>query len=66
MIDKIIGKIKNAQQQAALEAVSRPPSEGKDVAYLYGQRVGYYAGLEHALRLIEQTLSDQDRHDDRL
>jgi hypothetical protein len=33
---------------------------------LYGQRVGYYAGLDRALHEIEEILRDRDEKDARL
>ena len=66
MISHIIGKIKQVQQEIAVNAVAYPPSEGKNIEFLYGQRVGYYAGLERALVEIEKLLSDQDEKDNNL
>ena len=66
MISQIIGKIKQVQQEIAVNAVAYPPSEGKNIEFLYGQRVGYYAGLERALVEIEKLLSDQDEKDNNL
>ena len=66
MISQIIGKIKQVQQETAVNAVAYPPSEGKNIEFLYGQRVGYYAGLERALVEIEKLLSDQDEKDNNL
>jgi len=66
VISRLIGKIKQVQLEAAQNAVAFPPSEGKNIEYLYGQRVGYYAGLERALIEIEKLLSDQDEKDNNL
>lgn len=66
MIDKLIGKLKAAQQQAALNAVSHPPAPDQNIEYLYGQRVGYYAGLDRALQEIDEMLRDRDEKDARL
>ena len=66
MISRIIGKIKQAQQEAAVHAVAYPPSNDKNVEYVYGQRVGYYAGLDRALQEIEKLLSEQDEKDNNL
>lgn len=66
MISRIIGKLKQAQQEAAVHAVAYPPSEDKNIDFLYGQRVGYYAGLERALVEIEKLLSEQDEKDNNL
>lgn len=66
MISQIIGKIKQAQQEAAVNAVAYPPSEGKNIEFSYGQRVGYYAGLDRALQEIEKLLSEQDEKDNNL
>jgi hypothetical protein len=33
---------------------------------LYGQRVGYYAGLDRALQEIDEMLRDKDEKDARL
>lgn len=66
MINRIITKLKEQQDSAAHQALAQPPSDGKDVVYLYGQRIGYYAGLETAIRIINEVLRDQDRHDDLL
>lgn len=65
MISRIIGKIKQAQQEAAVNAVAFPPN-GANIEYLYGQRVGYYAGLDRALQEIEKLLSEQDEKDNKL
>ena len=61
MINKIVTEVKNEQIRAALEAVSKQPGEGRDPAYEYGLRIGYHAGLEKALQLIDRVLKDQDR-----
>lgn len=66
MIEKVISKIKAAQQQAALNAVSHPPAPDQNIEYLYGQRVGYYAGLDRALQEIEEILRDRDEKDAKL
>lgn len=66
MIDKLIGKLKAAQQQAALNAVLHPPAPDQNIEYLYGQRVGYYAGLDRALQEIDEMLRDKDEKDARL
>jgi hypothetical protein len=66
VIEKVISKIKAAQQQAALNAVSHPPAPDQNIEYLYGQRVGYYAGLDRALHEIEEILRDRDEKDARL
>ena len=66
MIDKLIGKLKAAQQQAALNAVMHPPAPDQNIEYLYGQRVGYYAGLDRALQEIDEMLRDRDEKDARL
>ncbi len=66
MINKILTKLKEAQQQAALDAVLRPPAAGQNIEYLYGQRVGYYAGLDRALQEIDNILRDRDEKDSRL
>jgi hypothetical protein len=66
VIEKVISKIKAAQQQAALNAVSHPPAPDQNIEYLYGQRVGYYAGLDRALQEIEEILRDRDEKDAKL
>jgi hypothetical protein len=66
VIDKLIGKLKAAQQQAALYAVMHPPAPDQNIEYLYGQRVGYYAGLDRALQEIDEMLRDKDEKDARL
>lgn len=66
MIDKLIGKLKAAQQQAALNAVMHPPAPDQNIEYLYGQRVGYYAGIDRALQEIDEMLRDKDEKDARL
>lgn len=66
MIEKIIGRIKAAQQKAALNAVSHPPAPDQNIEYLYGQRVGYYAGLDQALKEIDEILRDRDERDSKL
>lgn len=66
MIDKLISKIRAAQQQAALNAVSHPPAPDQNIEYLYGQRVGYYAGLDRALQEIDTILRDKDEKDAKL
>jgi hypothetical protein len=66
VISQIIGKIKQAQQEAAVHAVAFAPSNDANIEYLYGQRVGYYAGLDRALQEIEKLLSDQDEKDNNL
>lgn len=66
MIDRLISKLKAAQQQAALNAVMHPPAPDQNIEYLYGQRVGYYAGLDKALQEIDEILRDKDEKDARL
>jgi hypothetical protein len=66
VIDKIIGRIRLAQQKAALNAVSHPPAPDQNIEYLYGQRVGYYAGLDQALKEIDEILRDRDEKDSKL
>lgn len=66
MIDKLIGKIKEQQVLAAKTALEQPPSPDTNVQYLYGQRIGYYAGLQKALDVIDSMLKDQDRRDSQL
>jgi len=66
VIDKIIGRIRLAQQKAALNAVSHPPAPDQNIEYLYGQRVGYYAGLDQALKEIDEILRDRDERDAKL
>ena len=66
MIEKVIGRIRAAQQQAALNAVSHPPAPDQNIEYLYGQRVGYYAGLDRALQEINEILRDRDEKDSKL
>lgn len=61
MFNRLITEVKNEQIRAALEAVSKQPGDGKDPAYEYGLRVGYHAGLEKALQLIDRVLKEQDR-----
>jgi len=66
VIEKVIAKIRAAQQKAALNAVSHPPAPDQNVEYLYGQRVGYYAGLDQALKEIDEILRDRDEKDSKL
>lgn len=66
MIDKLIGKLKEQQTIVAKQAVEQPPSPDVNVQYMYGQRIGYYAGLQKALDLIDATLRDQDKRDSQL
>jgi hypothetical protein len=66
VIEKVIGRIRAAQQQAALNAVSHPPAPDQNIEYLYGQRVGYYAGLDRALQEINEILRDRDEKDAKL
>ncbi len=64
MINHLIGKIKEQQALVAKHALEQPPSsESQNIQYLYGQRIGYYAGLQKALDLIDTLLKDQDEHD---
>lgn len=66
MINRIIARLKEQQNTAAHLALTQAPTEGKDISYLYGQRIGHYAGIEAAIRIINEVLKDQDRHDDLL
>ncbi len=66
MIDKLIGKLKEQQAIVAKQAVEQPPSPDMNVQYMYGQRIGYYAGLQKALDVIDSMLKDQDRRDSQL
>lgn len=66
MINKLIGRLKEQQVIVAKAALEQPPSPDVNVQYMYGQRIGYYAGLQKALDLIDSMLKDQDKHDDLL
>ena len=66
MISKILGRLKEVQLEAAVQAVSRPPQPDGNVEYLYGQRIGYYAGLDRALQEIDTILKDKDEKDSKL
>jgi hypothetical protein len=61
--NQLITLLKAEKDRVAHEAMRLTPSEGKDIGYEYGKRVGLYAGLELALLKIEQVLSDQAKHD---
>jgi hypothetical protein len=37
------------------------PGEGKDLTFHYGLRVGFHAGLEEALAIIDRALKLQDK-----
>ena len=66
MIERLIGKIKEQQTIVAKAALEQPPSPDTNVQYAYGQRIGYYAGLQKALDLIDSMLKDQDDRDSQL
>jgi hypothetical protein len=66
MIGRIIQLLKEEQARAANDSLSRPPGEGKDIVFEYGKSVGYYAGLNAALKKVELVLKDQDEHDNNL
>ena len=66
MIDRLIGRLKEQQTIVAKAALEQPPSPDANVQYMYGQRIGYYAGLQKALDLIDAMLKDQDKRDDLL
>jgi len=66
VINKILTRLKDAQLEAAVQAVTRPPSPDQNVEYMYGQRIGYYAGLDRALKEIEDLLRDKDERDSKL
>ena len=66
MIKHVIAKLKEEQDRVAHEAMRLTPSDGKNVEYEYGKRVGLYTGLELALIKIEQILKDQDKQDNYL
>lgn len=66
MIERLIGKLKEQQAIVAKAALEQPPSPDANVQYMYGQRIGYYAGLQKALDLIDAMLKDQDKRDDLL
>jgi hypothetical protein len=61
LLAKIIGEIKAEQTKHALEAVKFVPGEGKDLTFHYGLRVGFHAGLEEALAIIDRALKLQDK-----
>jgi hypothetical protein len=61
LLAKIIGEIKAEQTRRALEAVSKTPGDGKDPSFQYGLRVGFHAGLEEALAIIDRALKLQDK-----
>lgn len=63
MINRLIGKLKEQQIEVAKTALEKPPSPDANVEYMYGQRIGYYAGLQKALDLIDGLLRDQDEKD---
>lgn len=61
MLAKIIGEIKAEQTKKAVEAVKYVPGDGKDLTFQYGLRVGFHAGLEEALAIIDRALKLQDK-----
>jgi hypothetical protein len=66
VINKILDRLKEVQLEAAVQAVTRPPSPEQNVEYVYGQRIGYYAGLDRALQEIDNILRDKDERDSKL
>jgi hypothetical protein len=64
--NQLITLLRAEKERVAHEAMRLTPSEGKDIGYEYGKRVGLYAGLELALSKIDQVLNDQAKHDNSL
>jgi hypothetical protein len=61
LLAKIIGEIKAEQIKRAVESVSKVPGDGKDPSFQYGLRIGFHAGLEEALEIIDRALKHQDK-----
>lgn len=62
MIARIIFLIKEEQNRIAHDSM-KFSSDGKQIDFEYGKKVGFYAGLETALLKIEKVLSDQDKRE---
>lgn len=64
MIQIIISALLEEKSRVAHEAMSQP---GDGSSFEYGRRIGFYAGLERALALIEETLAKEEgeEHDQR-
>jgi hypothetical protein len=54
-INHLIGRLKKAQQELALQAMLKP--SGKDL-FTLGQASGMVIGLEAAINLIEELLQE--------
>ena len=57
IIDTILNRLKNAQQELAESALRMPTSH--DV-FEYGRMVGMYAGLARAIEVILSTNEEED------
>jgi len=64
MLENIISALLEEKNRVAHETMQQP---GDGSMFEYGRRVGHYAGLDHALAIIEETLSKEEgtEHDQR-
>ena len=64
MLQIIISALLEEKSRVAHEAMSQP---GDGSSFEYGRRIGFYAGLERAMALIEKTLAKEEgeEHDQR-
>lgn len=64
MIEIIINALLEEKNRVAHETMSQP---GDGSSFEYGRRTGFYAGLERAMTLIEETLAKEEgeEHDQR-
>lgn len=54
---QLIHKLKEEQARFAVQALQQPANRD---AFEYGQRVGFYAGLEKALSIVIESLKDEN------
>jgi len=64
MLEKIISALLEEKDRVAHETMQQP---GDGSLFEYGRRVGHYAGLDRALAIIEESLSNEEgeEHDQR-
>lgn len=57
-IEVLLQRLKAEQARVAVEALKTPT--GRD-AFEYGRAVGFYAGLEHAERVLIELVAEKER-----
>lgn len=59
-IETLLQRLETAQAELAKEALERPAGT---TSFEYGRVVGMHAGLEHAKRVLIDTVAERERKD---